>query len=143
VPPPAEQMLIGNQIRDHGVDGPQMSVDKVKETLRQEMVAEFLKMNTGMMGTGMDTKESLRREIMTEVNGVLMGAGEDTKEYLREEMVAEIKAALKGVAREESKEIMNARDAFRRDPVSSVNIVIALPGQEMLLPGAGNTLEKR
>ena len=58
-----------------------MSVDEVKETLRREMVAEFLAVNTGM-GTGMDTKESLRREIMAEINTVLMGAGRDAKKYL-------------------------------------------------------------
>jgi hypothetical protein len=111
-------MLLGY----HGVDGPQMSADEAKETLRREMVAE---MNTEMMDIGMDTKESLRREIMAEINRVLMGAGQDTKEYLREEMAAEIKAALKGVAMEESRAIMNPRDDFRRDPVSTVNIVIA------------------
>jgi hypothetical protein len=96
------------------------------------MVAGFLEMNTGMMGTGMDSMESLRREIMAEINRVLTGAGQD-KEYLCEEMAAEIKVALKGVAEEESKEIMNGRGDFRRDTVSSVNFVI-LPRQEMLLP---------
>lgn len=70
------------------------------------------------MGTGMERKEYLRREL-------LMGAGQDAKEYLHEEMA----------------ENMSARDNFRRDPVSSVNM--SLPGQEMLLPGEGNTLEKR
>ena len=75
-------MLIGYQIRNHGVDSPHISVDEVKESLRREMVAGFLEMNTGMMGTGMDSTESLRREIMAEINRVLTGAGQD-KEYLR------------------------------------------------------------
>jgi hypothetical protein len=125
-------MLIGNQIGNNAVDGPKMSVDEVKETLRQEMVAEFLAMNTGMMGTGMDTKESLRREIMTEIK-VLMGAGQNAKEYLRGEMAAEIKASLMGAAREESGEIMNARDDFRRDPASNLDIDVSK--QVTLLPG--------
>ena len=98
VPPQLKKTLIGDQIGSHAVDGPQMSVDEVKESLRQEMVAEFLAINTRMMGKGMDTKESLRREIMTEINTVLMDAGKDAQEYLREEMAAEIKAALMGVA---------------------------------------------
>ncbi len=75
-----------------------MLVDEVKESLHQEMVAEFLAINTRMIGKGMDTKESLHREIMTEINTVLMDAGKDAQEYLREEMAAEIKAALMGVA---------------------------------------------
>jgi hypothetical protein len=116
-------MLIGVQIENNTVDGPKMSVDEVKETLRQEMVAEFLAMNAGM-GTGMDTKESLRREIMAEINTVLIGAGQNAKEYLREEMAAEIKAALMGVGREESGEIANVRDNFQQDPTSSISIFI-------------------
>ena len=98
---------------NHAVDGPKMSVDEVKETLRQEMAAEFSAMNAGI-----DTKESLRREIMAEINIVLMGAGQDAKEYLREEMAAEIKAAMRG-------EITNARDDIQQDPTTSVNIVIS------------------
>ena len=97
-------MLIDYQIRNHGVDGPQISVEEVKESLRREIVAEFSKLNTGM-----ERKEYFRREL-------LMGAGQDAKEYLHEEMAAK------------SKENMNARDNFRRDPVSSVNIVIATAG---------------
>jgi hypothetical protein len=85
-------MLIGYQIRNHGVDGPQISVEEVKESLRREIIAEFSKMNTGM-----ERKENFRREL-------LMGAGQDAKEN------------------------MNARDNFRRDSVSSVNIVIATAG---------------
>jgi hypothetical protein len=106
-------MLIGYQIRNNGVDGPQISVDDVKESLRREIIAEFSKMNMGMMGTEMERKELLRREL-------LMGAGQDAKEYLREEMAAEINAAPK----EKSGENMNERDDF----VSSVNIVIARAG---------------
>jgi hypothetical protein len=120
-------MLIGVQIKNNTVDGPKTLVDEVKETLRQEMVAEFLAINAGM-GTGMDTKESLRREIMAEINTVLIGAGQNAKEYLREEMAAEIKAALMGVGREESGEIANARDDFQQDPTSSVNILISGAG---------------
>jgi hypothetical protein len=111
-------MLIGYQIRNHGLDGPQISVDEVKERLRREMVADFLEMNTGMMRTGMESKESLRREMMTEINRVLMNAGQDMQ-YLGKEMAAKVKTALK----EERGENMNARDDFRRDPMSSVNIV--------------------
>jgi hypothetical protein len=113
-------MLIGIQIENNIVDVPKMSVDGVKETLRQEMVAEFLAMNAGM-GTGMDTKESIRREIMAEINTVLIGAGQNAKEYLREEM----KAALMSVGREESGEIANARDDFQQDRTSSVSIFIS------------------
>ena len=109
------------------MDGFKMSVNEVKETLRQEMVAEFLAMNTGM-NTGMDTKESLRREIMAEINTVLMGAGQDAKEYLREEMAAEIKVALMGVERKESGEIANTRDDFKKHPTSSINIAISGAG---------------
>jgi hypothetical protein len=108
-------MLIGNQIESRVVDVPQMSVDEVKESLRREMVAEFL---------GMDTQDSLRREIMTEINTVLMDAGKDAQEYLREEMAAEIKVALMGVGRGPSEEALDARDDFQR-AVSNVNIVIA------------------
>jgi hypothetical protein len=108
-------MLIGNQIESRVVDVPQMSVDEVKESLRREMVAEFL---------GMDTQDSLRREIMTEINTVLMDAGKDAQEYLREEMAAEIKVALMGVGRGPSVEALDARDDFQR-AVSNVNIVIA------------------
>ena len=99
VPPPAEENVDRYPNRKSR-NGLKMSVDEVKETLHQEMVAEFLAMNNGMMCTGMDTKGSLRREIMTEIeiNTVLMGAIQDAKEYLHEEMAAEIKAALIGVA---------------------------------------------
>jgi hypothetical protein len=90
----------------------------VKERLRREMVADFLEMNTGMMRTGMESKESLRREMMTEINRVLTNAGQDMQ-YLGKEMAAKVKTALK----EERGENMNARDDFRRDPMSSVNIV--------------------
>ena len=85
-------MLIGNQIKNYGAGDPRISVDEVKESLRREMVAEFLEMNTGTMGMGTETKESLRREM---ISGIIMGAGQDTIQYLREEMAAEIKAALK------------------------------------------------
>lgn len=105
-------MLIGYQIRNHGVNGPQISVDEVKESLRREIIAEFLEMNTGLEG-----KEFLRREF-------LMGAGQDTKAYLREEMATNIKEGQK----EESGKNMNERGDFWRDPVSSVNIVIARAG---------------
>jgi len=107
-----------------------MSVDEVKESLRQEMIAEFLAINTRMMGKGMDTKESLRREIMTEINTVLMDAGKDAQEYLREEMAAEIKAALMGVAGGPSEETLDARGDFQR-AVSSVNIVVAREGADI------------
>ena len=106
-----------------------MSRDEVKESLRQEMVAEFLAMNTGI-GAGMDMKESLRREIMTEINSALM-AGKEAKEDPREEVVPEIKAALMDVAREGRGESMNAGDDFRRDPASSVNIIIAGAGVDV------------
>lgn len=125
-------MLIGVQIGNHD---PKMSVDEVKETLRQEMVAEFLAMNTGM-GTGMDTKESLRREIMAEINTVLMGAGQNAKEYLREEMAAEIKAALIGVEKEGNGENTDARDEVRQDPTSSVNIIMSGRGDVQRRNGA-------
>jgi hypothetical protein len=117
-------MLIGYQIRNHGVNGPQISVDEVKESLRQEIIAEFLEMNTGLEG-----KEFLHREL-------LMGAGQNTKAYLREEMATNIKAAQK----EESGKNMNERGDFRRDPVSSVNIVIARAGD--VAPREGNMLER-
>lgn len=54
------------------------------------------------MGTGMERKEYLRRELP-------MDARQDAKEYLMAEN-------------------MNARDNFWWDPVSSVNIVIARAG---------------
>jgi hypothetical protein len=95
-----------------------MSVDEVKESLRREMVAEFL---------GMDTQRSLRREIMTEINTVFMDAGKDAQEYLPEEMAAEIKVALMGVGRGPSEETLDAQDDFQR-AVSNVNIVIAREG---------------
>jgi len=107
-----------------------MSRDEVKESLRREMVAEFLAMNTGI-GAGMDMKESLRREIMTEINSALIGAGKEAKEDPREEVVPEIKAALMDVAREGRGESMNAGDDFRRDPASSVNIIIARAGVDV------------
>jgi hypothetical protein len=109
-------MLIGYQIGNHGVGGLQTSVDEVKETLRQEMVAEFLEMSTEMMGTGMKTKESLHREMRTEINRILMGT-----EYLREEWAAEMTEGKSG-------DNMNVRDDFQEDPVSSVNMVIAKAG---------------
>jgi hypothetical protein len=120
-------MLIVVQIENNTAHTPKMSVDEVKESLRKEMVAEFVAMNEEM-GTRMDTKESLRREIMAEINTVLIGAGQNAKEYLREEMAAEIKAVLMGVGKEESGEIANARDDFQQDPTSSVNIFISGAG---------------
>jgi hypothetical protein len=101
--------LIGNQIGNYAKDGSQMLRDEVKESLRREMVAEFLAMNTGIgagmdmntgigagmdmntgIGAGMDMKESLRQEIMTEINSALIGAGKKAKEDPREEVVPEI-----------------------------------------------------
>jgi hypothetical protein len=114
---------ISGGMESTAVDGSKMSVDEVKETLRQEMVAEFLAINAGM-GTGMDTKESLCWEIMVEINTVLIDAGQNAKEYLREEMAAEIKAALMGVGREERGEIANAQDDFQQDLTLSINIPI-------------------
>ena len=108
-----KRMLIGYHIRNHGVDGPQISVDEVKESLRREIITEFLEMNTGI-----ERKEFLHWEL-------LMGAGQDTRAYLREEMDANIKAARK----EESGKNMNERGDFRRDPVLSVNIVVARAGE--------------
>ena len=83
------------------MDGPQISVDEAKESLRREIIAEFLEMNTGL-----ERKEFLRREL-------LMGSGQDKKAYLQEEMTTNIKAARK----EESGKNMNERGDFRRDPV--------------------------
>jgi hypothetical protein len=45
-------MLIGYQIRNHGADGLQISVDEVKESLRRDIVAEFLKNEDGNDGHG-------------------------------------------------------------------------------------------
>ena len=117
-------MLIGYQIRNHGVNGPQISVDEVKESLRREIIAEFLEMNTGLEG-----KEFLCQEL-------LMGAGQNTKAYLREEMATNIKAAQK----EESRKNLNERGNFQWDSVSSVNIVIARAGD--VAPREGNMLER-
>lgn len=40
-------MFIGDQIGNQAVDGPKMLVDEVKERLCQEIVADFLAINTG------------------------------------------------------------------------------------------------
>jgi hypothetical protein len=91
-----------------------VSVDEVKKTLRQEMVAE-------LVNTVMDTKESLRREIMTEINAVLMSAGH-AKEYLSQ-------SSIDGHSKGEKQGIMNVQDDFRRDAVSSLNIVVSAAGE--------------
>ena len=130
VPPQLKKKLIGNQIGSYVVNGTQMLVDKVKESLCQEMVAEFLAINTRMMGKGMDMKESLGREIIMEINTVLMDAGKDTQEYFCKEMAAEIKAALMGIAVGPSKETLDARVNFQQT-VLSMNSVITREGADI------------
>jgi len=141
VPPQLKKTLIGDQIGSHTVDSLQMLVDEVKESLRQEMVTEFLAINTRMMGKGMDMKESLRWEIMTEINTVLLDAGKDAQEYLHEEMATEIKAALMGIVGGGQARRLWMRKATFSRPCRVWTL--SLPGKELILLPGSSMLEKR
>ena len=60
-----KKILIGVQIENDTVDGPKMSVDKVKETLRQEMVADLL--------------VAMNKEMAVEIKAALMGIGREER----------------------------------------------------------------